>query len=61
MENTFKEVLNRLKPEITAEPEPGRKLELDIAPPTFNEVKADITSLKNDKKRYQWIGLKKLL
>ena len=45
----FEEVLNRPEPEITAEPEPGRELELDIRPPTFQEVKAAITSLKNDK------------
>ena len=41
--------MNRPEPEITAEPEPGRELELDIRPPTFQEVKAAITSLKNDK------------
>ncbi len=45
----FEEVLNRPEPEITAEPEPGRELELDIRQPTFQEVKAAITSLKNDK------------
>ncbi len=41
--------MNRPEPEITAEPELGRELELDIRPPTFQEVKAAITSLKNDK------------
>ena len=41
--------MNRPEPEITAEPEPGRDLELAITPPTFQEVKAAITSLKNDK------------
>ncbi len=45
----FKEVINRPEPEITAEPEPGRKLELAITLPTFQEVKSAITSLKNDK------------
>ena len=45
----FEEVLNRPEPEITAEPEPGHELELDIRPPTFQEVKAAISCLKNDK------------
>ncbi len=45
----FEEVLNRPEPEITAEPEPGCELDLDIRPPTFQEVKTAITSLKNDK------------
>ncbi len=41
--------MNRAEPEITAEQEPGRELELDIRPPTFQGVKAAISSLKNDK------------
>ncbi len=43
----FVEVLSRPKLEITAKPETGRELELDIRPPTFQKVKA--TSLKNAK------------
>ncbi len=41
--------MNRPEPEITIDPEPGRKLEWDIRPPTFQEVKATISSLKKDK------------
>ena len=42
MKNTFEEVLNRLEPKITAEPEPGYELEYQV-------VKAAISSLRNDK------------
>ena len=42
MKNTFEEVLNRLEPKITAEPEPGCELEYQV-------VKAAISSLRNDK------------
>jgi hypothetical protein len=45
----FEEVLNRPEPEITAEPEPGHEIDIDIRPPTIQEVKAAIHSLKNDK------------
>ncbi len=44
MEKYFKEVSNRHEPEITAEQEPWRALELDIRPPTLKEVKAAISS-----------------
>ena len=43
----FVEVLSRPELEITAEPETGRGLELDVRPLTFQKVKA--TSLKNTK------------
>ncbi len=52
----FEEVLNRPEPEITAEPKPGCELELDIRPPTFQEVKAAIISLKNDKAQIFKLG-----
>ena len=44
MEKHFEEVSNRPEPEITAEPEQWRALELDIRPPTLKEVKAAISS-----------------
>ena len=44
----FEEVLNRRELEIIVETEQGRELELDIRQPTFQEVKAAITSLKNE-------------
>ena len=34
----FEKVLNRPEPEITAEPEPGHEIDIDIRPPTIQEV-----------------------
>ncbi len=45
----FEEVLNRPEPEVTAETEPGHEIDIDIRPPTIQEVKATIHSLKNNK------------
>ena len=38
----LKEGSNRPEPEIAAEPEPGQEIDIDIRPPSIQEVKAKV-------------------